>query len=306
MGVELMEETEKTIQDALLRLLKRHGIEPPHYWATVRVLPSGIGRSTRYTVVIAYPAAKTALCEVLNFLTGGQEDEGDAKAGVWVFSEPQVNLLCALMAGSHEEQRQRSIRTLGDVLYADKANSIVSEEDWTALVQSIASGDQRALLALYDRTHRIVFTLIVRITNDRETAQELTLDVFHGIWRGASTYDPANESVLGWIMNQARSRAMRRLQLEQDKKRIEHHPHHPVLSTAARDPAASSQFDHQGRLFRNALTLLTHDERQAIETAFFGDVTHAAATAQPNQHLATIKTHICSGLNKLRQVLITA
>ena len=71
------------------------------------------------------------------------------------------------------------------------------------------------------RTHRIVFTLMVRITNNRETAEELTLDVFHDVWRRASTYDPAGGSVVGWIMNQARSRAIDRLRFEQRKKRVD-------------------------------------------------------------------------------------
>ena len=52
--------------------------------------------------------------------------------------------------------------------------------------------------------------LIMRIVNNRETAEELTLDVFHDVWRRASTYDPANGSVVGWVMNQARSRAIDR------------------------------------------------------------------------------------------------
>jgi RNA polymerase sigma-70 factor (ECF subfamily) len=43
----------------------------------------------------------------------------------------------------------------------------------------------------------------VRITYRRETADELTLDVFHDVWRGAATYDAAGGSVVGWIMNQA-------------------------------------------------------------------------------------------------------
>lgn len=34
------------------------------------------------------------------------------------------------------------------------------------------------------------------------------LDVFHELWREASTYDPANGSVVGWIMNHARSKAL--------------------------------------------------------------------------------------------------
>ena len=59
------------------------------------------------------------------------------------------------------------------------------EGEWVALVQSIAAGDQAALHALYERAHRPVFTLIVRIMANRETAEELTLDVFHDIWRRA-------------------------------------------------------------------------------------------------------------------------
>ena len=79
--------------------------------------------------------------------------------------------------------------TLGELLYGDKTKEPVSEREWVGLVESIAKGDDRALHALYERTHRIVFTLMVRITNNRATAEELTLDVFHDVWRHASRYE---------------------------------------------------------------------------------------------------------------------
>ena len=58
----------------------------------------------------------------------------------------------------HNGQRRDdgSPPTLGDVLYADKTAPVASEKDWVALVRPIAAGDQRALHALYERTHRIV------------------------------------------------------------------------------------------------------------------------------------------------------
>ena len=80
---------------------------------------------------------------------------------------------------------QNTPTTLGDVLYA-KSEAPVPEQDWATLVQSIAAGDQLALHALYERAHRPVFTLIMRITANRETAEELTIDVFHDVWRRAS------------------------------------------------------------------------------------------------------------------------
>jgi RNA polymerase sigma-70 factor, ECF subfamily len=118
---------------------------------------------------------------------------------------------------SKEAEYQRPA-TLGDVLYAN-AKAPVPEQDWATLVQSIAEGDQLALHALYDRAHRPVFTLIMRITANRETAEELTIDVFHDVWRRASHYDDANGTVLGWIMNQTRSWAIGRLRFENRKKR---------------------------------------------------------------------------------------
>src|SRR5713101_3488129 len=126
------------------------------------------------------------------------------------------------------EQPESETKTLGDLLYANKANFSVSEKDWVRLVQAIAARDQLALHSLYEQTHRIVFTLIVRITNNRETAEELTIDVFYDVWRRASAYDPAGGSVVGWIMNQARSRAIDRLRFENRKKRVNPYPENPV------------------------------------------------------------------------------
>ena len=191
--------------------------------------------------------------------------------------------------------------TLGDVLYA-KSQAPVPEQDWVALVRSIAAGDQPALHALYERAHRIVFTLVLRITANRETAEELTIDVFHDVWRHASRYDAANGTVLGWIMNQARSRALDRLRFESRKKRSGDGDVEPVAEAAA-DPHDVLELRQQGQSLRAALATLTPDERQAIETTFFAGLTHAEAAARLNQPLGTIKTRIRSGLQKLRHML---
>src|SRR6266478_3030600 len=140
------------------------------------------------------------------------------------------------VVGANQDPRESETRTLGDVLYVSKAKALVSEKDWVRLVQSIAAGDQLALHSLYEQLHRIVFTLIVRITNNREAAEELTLDVFHDVWRRASTYDPADGSVVGWIMNQARSRAIDRFRFEHRKKRFTNYVDSSLPTTAANDP----------------------------------------------------------------------
>lgn len=194
-------------------------------------------------------------------------------------------------------------KTLGDILYADKSSSRVSEDEWLQLVRAVAGGDQGALHSLYERTHRIVFTLIQRITMNRETAEEVTLDVFYDVWRKASTYDPANGSVVGWIMNQARSRAIDRLRFDQRKKRVNTYPQDLRPTTDIVDPQQSCLFAEQCRVLQNALEILTPDERNAIETAFFSELTYEQTAKKLDQPLGTVKTRIRSGLGKLREAL---
>jgi RNA polymerase sigma-70 factor (ECF subfamily) len=148
----------------------------------------------------------------------------------------------------------------------------------------------------------MVFTLIMRITDNRQTAEELTLDVFHDVWRRASSYEPDGGSVVGWIMNQARSRAIDRLRFEQRKKRVNPHPDDPA-PLAASDSYDRIDQSERDDLLRDALSVLTPNERQAIESAFFAELTYAEVAARLDQPVGTVKTRIRSGLEKLRQAL---
>jgi RNA polymerase sigma-70 factor, ECF subfamily len=194
-------------------------------------------------------------------------------------------------------------KTLGDILYADNSKIRVLEKEWLQLVREIAAGDQGALHSLYERTHRIVFTLIVRITANPETAEEVTLDVFYEVWRKASTYDPANGSVVGWIMNLARSRAIDRVRFDQRKKRVNTYPDDLRPTTDIVDPQQAFLLEEQSRLLRSALEVLTPEERKAIEIAFFSQLTYEQTASKLSQPLGTVKTRIRSGLGKLREAL---
>jgi RNA polymerase sigma-70 factor (ECF subfamily) len=123
------------------------------------------------------------------------------------------------------------------------------------------------------------------------------------VWRRASAYDSKAGTVLGWIMNQARSRAIDRVRFERRKKRVA-----PVLTEpTSQEPSNSTEerceSDEQGRALRSALMGLTQDEREAIEKAFFGEMTHSEVAAELHQPLGTIKTRIRSAFAKLRQLL---
>jgi RNA polymerase sigma-70 factor (ECF subfamily) len=209
----------------------------------------------------------------------------------------------AILRRNGASARNDSTGTLGDLLYADKGKARVPESEWAGLVRAIAAKDQVALHALHERAHRLVFTLVLRIAGDRQTAEELTVDVFHDIWRRAPAYDANAGTVLGWIMNQARSRAIDRIRHEQRKKRVDPHPHDGSAESVASDASQAVQLTALRGVLHSALTALTPDERQAIESAFFSEMSHAEVAARLDQPLGTIKTRIRSGLDKLRQAL---
>lgn len=201
------------------------------------------------------------------------------------------------------DEEEESGTTLGDLLYSDRSRERIPEADWVRLVQGVAGGDQQALRALYERTHRLVFTLAVRISGDRESAEEITLDVFHDVWRRSAKYSPDGGSVLGWIMNQARSRAIDRLRFDQRKKRAPQQPGHQEDENQLVAPVDDMDADRRRGLLQEAMTALTRDERQAIETAFFSDLTYSETAARLNQPLGTVKSRVRSALAKLRKAL---
>jgi RNA polymerase sigma-70 factor (ECF subfamily) len=204
---------------------------------------------------------------------------------------------------NHEHREIGPAGTLGALLYADPSKPRVSESEWRELVEAIAAGDQLALRALYDRAHRLVFTLTLRILGNHASAEEVTLDVFHDVWRRAPTYDGTGGSVLGWIMNQAQSRAIDRLRFEGRKKRTHSAVDDPQMHEMTAEVAAEGT-DH-AHLLKQALEALTPDERQAIEAAYFSELTYVEVAARLQQPVGTIKTRIRSALGKLRRALST-
>jgi RNA polymerase sigma-70 factor (ECF subfamily) len=186
---------------------------------------------------------------------------------------------------------------------ADAENASVD----LALIDRIKQGDSSALDELYRRYSSPVFSLVWKILQNSEEAEDVSLDVFWQIWRQAERYDISRGAPPAWIFTLARSRAIDRLRARQRREdrtiSIDDPDIHidPLDENATPDQVAS--FRQTRDAVRKAMSTLSGVQREAVELAFFQGLTHVEIAERLGQPLGTIKTRIRQGLIRLRKQL---
>jgi len=178
------------------------------------------------------------------------------------------------------------------------------------MIERIGRGDQSAFSALYDRLSRPLYSLALRMLGDAGDAQDALQDVFLQIWSRAATYNPEQSTVFSWTVLLTRSRVIDRLRARKRRLRIVDSAtgdeDADVADASTMEGAADTadKNDEAARV-RSVLNNLPSEQREAIELAFFGHLTHHEIAARLGEPLGTIKARIRRGLLKLRERLRT-
>ena len=178
------------------------------------------------------------------------------------------------------------------------------------MIERIGRGDQSAFSALYDRLSRPLYSLALRMLGDAGDAQDALQDVFLQIWSRAATYNPEQSTVFSWTVLLTRSRVIDRLRARKRRLRIVDSAtgdeDADVADASTMESAADTadKNDEAARV-RSVLNNLPSEQREAIELAFFGHLTHHEIAARLGEPLGTIKARIRRGLLKLRERLGT-
>lgn len=177
-----------------------------------------------------------------------------------------------------------------------------SESEDVQLLQAAGRGDQEALLALHQRYVTLVYSMAWRVLQDVGLSEEVTQDVFLKLWHKGHRFDPARGRFSSWLMSVTRFAAIDRLRREGRQ------PHQAELATGDEDESAALErmlpTDHaaweRGQHLRLLLTQLPPDQRQIIELAYFGGMTHSELAEHLGLPLGTVKGRLRLGLEKLR------
>jgi len=163
-----------------------------------------------------------------------------------------------------------------------------------------------ALASLYDESSKLVYAIALRLLGQAADAEEVTLDVYAQVWRTAATYRSERGSVTAWLTTLARSRALDRARSRVSRARFEE-PMMEVTEMKAEADEASPEMKtaaaQRRRHVLSALATLSPEQREAVQLAFFSDLTHSELAEKLQQPLGTVKTRIRLGMMKLREQL---
>lgn len=170
------------------------------------------------------------------------------------------------------------------------------------LVYAIARRDRVAFGQLYDRYKNVVYTIALRITGDRELAEDVLQDVFFRCWQKSGTFRPEKGRVAPWLMGMARNRSIDVLRSRQQQARVQ-----GVAELAEQLRLRTVSAVEDEAILRqdvaSALAKLSTLQREVIELAFHGGLTHAEIAEVVGAPLGTVKTRIRDGMQRLRVLL---
>ncbi len=170
--------------------------------------------------------------------------------------------------------------------------------EWVAEMLLVASNsDEAAFAHLFGHFGPRVKAFLIKSGTEPAVAEECMQEVMATVWQKAHMFDPARASVATWIFTIARNR---RIDILRRSRRPEPEDL-PWGPEPEADPADAVSLQQESRILGEALKDLPDKQRELIEKAYFGDMTHGEIARVTGLPLGTIKSRIRLALEKLRQ-----
>jgi RNA polymerase sigma-70 factor, ECF subfamily len=177
--------------------------------------------------------------------------------------------------------------------------SALSDEQ---VMAQLKAGCNDALAVLFDRYHRLVLSIALKIVRDQAEAEDVTQVVFLEIFRAVAQFDPSKGTTKIWILQYAYHRAInRRQQLNArsfyNSTDIEEMD--AVLSEATPSHSRFSETELR-HLVQQGLATLNSSQKRVIELATYNGLSMKEIADKTGDSLANVRHHYYRGLKKLR------
>ncbi len=159
--------------------------------------------------------------------------------------------------------------------------------------------DQAAFKELFEHFAPRVKGFLVKSGADASLAEECAQEVMATCWHKAHMFDPARASVATWIFTIARNRKI-------DLLRKQRRPEPEDLGWGPEedpDQADVLALQQESEQLGRAIAELPAAQRELVQRAYFGDLSHSEIADQTGLPLGTIKSRLRLALERLRHAM---
>jgi RNA polymerase sigma-70 factor (ECF subfamily) len=174
-----------------------------------------------------------------------------------------------------------------------------------ALMARIALRDEAAFAHFYQRVAGPLHALALRVLREPKAAEDVLQESFCYIWEKASSYDPSRSTPFTWVAMIVRNKAIDRLRSRERQIRLVEKAAPELSGEMEQNDSSSLEAAHREtreRVF-SALAKISDDQKEAVELAFFGGLTHEQIAERLGAPLGTVKARIRRALLRLRECL---
>jgi RNA polymerase sigma-70 factor (ECF subfamily) len=174
------------------------------------------------------------------------------------------------------------------------------------LHRRVASGDREAFHELYRRYGSAAYGLALRITAQPMLAEEVTQDAFLALWRTPEAFDPTRGAFRSFFLSLVHHRAVDAVRREERLRRRAERASNlePVRGEDVADVVVEDAYlGVRRKEVLEALAILSPEQRQVIELAYFGGLTQTRIAERLGIPVGTVKTRTLAAMRKLRRSL---
>ena len=173
------------------------------------------------------------------------------------------------------------------------------------LMVQLQAGANDALAVLFERHHRLVFSIALKIVRDRGEAEDVTQNVFLEIFRSVAQFDPAKGTLKVWLLQYAYHRAINR---KRHLNTRSFYSQESIEELAPFLPAERSSLDgyapgELNHLMHQGLATLGKLQKEVIELASYEGLSMKEISDKTGDSLSNVRHHYYRGLQKLRSFI---
>ena len=181
-----------------------------------------------------------------------------------------------------------------------------SSFDDTLVMQRIIKQDQIALAELYDQYSALVYSMAMRVLQNKVLAEEATQDTFMKVWKQADRWDADKGKLVTWLLTLTRYTAIDRLRKEKRQTPSTAIGFDDLVDMIGKSSVVNQTGWADREVFQQILKQLPQEQINVIELGFFKGMSHTEIANHLDLPLGTVKSRIRQGLITLKGLWIEA